>query len=64
LREHDMKRLTLAATFLLTAAVALAAQPAEGQAVQPDAKPVVSGNTQFALDLYGKLRGQDGNLFP
>ncbi len=28
-----------------------------------DVKPIVTGNTAFALDLYGKLRTQEGNLF-
>jgi serpin B len=29
----------------------------------PDLNSVVTGNTAFALDLYAKLRSQDGNLF-
>jgi serpin B len=29
----------------------------------PDRNAVVAGNTQFALDLYGKLRATEGNLF-
>jgi serpin B len=28
-----------------------------------DVNTVVTGNTEFALDLYGKLRSQEGNLF-
>ncbi len=28
-----------------------------------DVNTVVTGNTAFALDLYGKLRSQEGNLF-
>jgi len=29
----------------------------------PDTREVVAGNTEFALDLYGKLRTSKGNLF-
>ncbi len=32
-------------------------------AVATDAPPVVDANTRFAIDLYGKLRRQPGNLF-
>src|SRR5215472_7230444 len=32
-------------------------------AAKADAPAVARGNTQFALDLYAKLRGEDGNLF-
>jgi serpin B len=32
-------------------------------AANPDLPAVVEGNTRFALDLYGRLRGQEGNLF-
>jgi serpin B len=28
-----------------------------------DLSPVAAANSSFALDLYGRLRGQDGNLF-
>src|SRR5258708_8446938 len=42
--------------------LAVAAAPAT--AAEPTAKnPVADGNTQFALELYGKLSGQKGNLF-
>lgn len=34
-----------------------------GAAETADTKPTVTGNTAFALDLYGKLRTQEGNLF-
>ncbi len=31
--------------------------------IPPDRTALVRGNTQFALDLYAKLRTEDGNLF-
>jgi len=31
--------------------------------VKSDKAAIVKGNTEFALDLYGKLREKDGNLF-
>ena len=34
-----------------------------GAEVNPGEKSVVAGNTAFACDLYGKLKGQEGNLF-
>jgi serpin B len=37
--------------------------PAELAGTSPDMREVVGGNTAFALDLYGKLRTRDGNLF-
>lgn len=36
-------------------------KPSKGQ--PGDQKKVVGGNTQFALDLYGKLKDKGGNLF-
>jgi serpin B len=43
-------------------------QPAPKPAERPKATPAdvaaaVEGNTAFALDLYGRLRGKEGNLF-
>ena len=32
-------------------------------AAENDTRAVVAGNTEFALDLYAKLRNEDGNLF-
>jgi serpin B len=32
-------------------------------AAAPDVPAVVEGNTRFALDLYGRLRAREGNLF-
>jgi serpin B len=45
--------------FVLTA-VCAAQTPQSNTA---DQKAVVEGNNAFALELYGKLRSQDGNLF-
>ncbi len=47
------------AGFLLL--LALAASPVSSFAA--DTAPLVAGNTQFALDLYGRLKSGDGNLF-
>jgi len=47
---------TLLLTACLLALPAFAEKPA-------DVKPIVTGNTAFALDLYGKLRTREGNLF-
>src|SRR5438067_1445005 len=33
------------------------------RAAEPDRGVLVQGNTKFALELYGKLREKDGNLF-
>src|SRR5262249_18811783 len=51
-----MRRTTLTCAILLALAVGV------GRAGTPD-KTAVQGNTRFALDLYGKLREQKGNLF-
>jgi serpin B len=54
-----MKRLLLSSALAaLALCPALAARP-----VQPNTKPVVDGNTQFALDLHQQLRPRKGNLF-
>jgi serpin B len=57
-----MRRFLLGSAVLT--ALALALCPASGaQPAQPNTKPVVDGNTQFALDLFQQLRTKDGNLF-
>ena len=33
------------------------------EALKPDAAEIARGNNQFALELYGKLAGTDGNVF-
>ncbi|MBL8795714.1 MAG: sigma-70 family RNA polymerase sigma factor [Planctomycetia bacterium] len=38
-------------------------RPVDPAQVKADKAAVVQGNTAFALDLYGKLRTQEGNLF-
>ncbi|HVS37078.1 MAG TPA: serpin family protein [Gemmataceae bacterium] len=58
-----MKRLIpalLIPTVLAVAAFAVEKKPEDAKA---DRAAVVQGDTQFALDLYAKVRGQDGNLF-
>jgi serpin B len=53
---------SLLPALLLAAAASLAvAQPAGKLA--PDTAAVVQGNNVFALDLFGRLRQKDGNLF-
>src|SRR5262249_49461093 len=57
--HHPRWRDTMNALTLLLAATALTsgAEPAS------NVKAVVNGNNQTALDLYGRLRDQPGNLF-
>jgi len=47
--------------------VALAAGAVEGAGPQGSTSPaetaLIQGNAQFGFDLYGQLRGQDGNVF-
>ncbi len=54
-----MKR-TLIAGLLTASALAVTLVRADDN---PNAAAVARGNREFALDLYAKLRGQDGNLF-
>jgi serpin B len=48
---------------ILACLVALALAPGLLQARQPGTAAVVESNTRFALELYGQLRAQKGNLF-
>jgi serpin B len=59
-----MFRIALPLLMLLIAIVVTPspASPGRGDA-KGDVAAVVSGNTEFAFDLYAKLRGKDGNLF-
>jgi serpin B len=56
-----MKKL-LAGSPVLLALFAAAAPAADKRAI-PETAALVKGNSQFALDLYGKLSAKDGNLF-
>src|SRR5262245_58685271 len=54
----------LAQAFLaLAAAIALIGARDGAPGVQEDVAKVSKGNAAFALDLYGKIRAQQGNLF-
>jgi serpin B len=57
-----MKRLLLALLISLFSLGVLTQTSTSGQ-VPDDTKQAVDGNTQFALDLYSRLRTKDGNLF-
>jgi serpin B len=59
----DTLRAALSRKRLLTTLLALviAAPAAAGE--KPDTSALVKGNTRFALELYGRLRGGEGNLF-
>src|SRR5262245_2260653 len=66
-REYWIMNQTIGTTIitaLLTvgclAGVRAAVDPAQAQA---DKAALVKGNTEFAVDLYGKLRDKPGNLF-
>jgi serpin B len=50
----------LAATL---AAGASAAGAGGGKPAEPDEAALVKGNSEFALDLYARLRARDGNVF-
>jgi len=49
--------------LLALAAVAAACTPASAAPLKAVPTAVVAGNTAFALDLYGKVRSEPGNLF-
>jgi serpin B len=60
-REVSVKRLLLLFPLLfLPEAHPMAQTP---PAITPDQAAVAEGNNAFAVDLYGQLRKQDGNLF-
>jgi serpin B len=52
----------LACVVLLAGALAAPAAAADAPK-NPDVAAVVQGDTQFALELYARLRGREGNLF-
>jgi serpin B len=62
-----MRRLAGLLTILTLVSAARADEPSSLRArkrnTKPDTKAVVAGNTRFALDLYAKLRAEQGNLF-
>jgi serpin B len=53
----------LVGTLALAALAVAVAPAADKDAAKADRAAAVKGNTEFACDLYAKLRGQDGNLF-
>ena len=62
-RKFTMKHSTAApAAGLVLAAGLINAQPPQAK-LGPDAAMVVQDSNTFALDLYGRLAQQDGNLF-
>ena len=59
-----MKRLTTAAALAgVISALMMSSALAGAQAPGRDVSSVVRGNTDFALDLYGQLRQEKGNIF-
>jgi serpin B len=62
-----MNKTTVAAAWLVLAAMAAEAQAARRPRVKP--KPagaegaIVQGNNRFGLELYGQIRREEGNLF-
>ena len=62
-RPFIMKTMkTILTVSLLAGAMAMTAR-AESPVKKPAPNPAVQGNTAFALDIYGQLRTQPGNLF-
>ena len=57
-----MKR-TILAGLLASAVLAAPAAAEKPVDARPDRAAAVQGDSQFALDLYAKVRGQEGNLF-
>jgi len=56
-------RSTLIAGFAIVAVGSCLPAVSFAVANDADVNTVVTGNTAFAMDLYGRLRSQDGNLF-
>jgi serpin B len=56
-------KVTLMLSVLAAALAWSSVLPVNADEPSPDTKEVVAGNTAFALNLYGKLRTTDGNLF-
>lgn len=65
--SHPTFRSSAAAVTLAALLVAVAGQEARPEVARPapapDVKAVADGNNRFALDLYGKLKKGDENLF-
>ncbi|MGQ9652298.1 MAG: serpin family protein, partial [Phycisphaerae bacterium] len=65
--NHPIFRSSAAAVILAVLLVAVAGQEARPEVVRPtpapDVKAVAETNNRFALDLYGKLKKGDENLF-
>ncbi len=55
--------LVLAGALLLTGSIRAEEMESTGKKKRVDIHSVVNGNTDFAFDLYGHLKGEDGNLF-
>jgi serpin B len=53
----------IALLLCLPVVVAVTAGAAEKKPGKAESTPLVQGNNQFALDLYARLKEQDGNLF-
>jgi len=59
-----MNRRTMSAILVgVTGGLSFTSATAYGGTENGDQAAVVPGNTEFALDLYGRLRSEEGNLF-
>jgi serpin B len=58
-----MRTIAISAIAAIVVVVGLIAADRRPQASKPEKENIVKGNTAFALDLYSRLRGQEGNLF-
>src|SRR5262245_14473086 len=66
LAMHSLnRRKFLTASAALAAGATLTRFGTAGQPAQPaaDGNKLVTGNTQFGMELYGELKGEPGNLF-
>ena len=58
-----MRTIAISAIAAIAVVVGLVAGDRRPQASKSEKENIVKGNTAFALDLYSRLRSQEGNLF-
>ena len=56
-------KLILCLALVLSGVLLGCSSIAHAGASSSDTRNVVAGNTEFAVDLYGKLRTREGNVF-
>jgi len=62
--DHNPRPVTVSPVLILIMAALFSFSPSPGGAAETsEVQTLVTGNTAFALDLYGRLKAADGNLF-